>query len=186
MVYVFKYTNGVLKDQNGNTVYQASGGELVVGDRTTATGAGFVIDPKPTAVDGTKIMTRMGFTSVDADPLVNALENIGLGDTFWKAPDLTVAASTQALTSGSWYKVLDGSIVFGGVTYYAGQRFKAGSSANFTGTGTARFDVPDEHFVPDEDNFRAKAFSIVHTSRDEMAWDDVNFGPTTVSPIADR
>lgn len=152
----------------GNKQYRFENGVLIIGSAKLNT-AGNVIVPQLANTDGTALQI------VDATGGTD-LAKVGLGKYFFEAPDLTVADSTQALTSGSYYQVVSGSIVFGGTTYTAPARFKAGSSANFTGTGTAYLDFTASVFKQDEENFRAQSFPIVHLGNtDEGSWDDTTW-----------
>ena len=153
----------------GTKQYRFENGVLIIGQAKFNT-TGNVIVPQLSNTDGTALQIVNSAGSSD-------LEKVGLGTNFFEAPDLTVADSTQALTSGLYYFVTQGTIVFGGTTYTAPARFKAGSSANFTGTGTVYADLTAAYYKQDEENFRAQSFPIVHTgTTDEGSWNDSTWG----------
>lgn len=152
----------------GTTQYRFYNGVLIVGDSSLST-AGNAIAPNLSNTDGTALQIVNSAGSSD-------LNKVGLGTTFFEAPDKTVAGSTQALTSGTYYRVASGSVTFSGTVYTAPTRFKAGSSANFTGTGTVYEDLSAAYFQQDEENFRSQSFPIVHTGNtDEGSWDDTKW-----------
>lgn len=179
MLYISKFDSLELKTVGEDVAYGFENGELIVGDRTTASGAGYVIDPNLSAVDGTALVVTVPTGSTD-------LEKVGSGTFFWAAPDLLPTDNSSApLTVGSWYKVVTGPITHNSVVYNVGDRFKA-AATGFTGSGKlVRFDLPEQHYRPSEDNLRAESFKVIHTSYNETTWDPVNWTSTTVSPTAD-
>ena len=121
MRYITPFHGLCLRQKNGetgkygSTPYQFENGELVVGS-TSAGGSGNVIVPNLSATDGTALqqvypngatdLAKVGQGTLGTDAAY-ASQVQGL---FYEAPDLTVAASTQALVIGLWYKVISGSI----------------------------------------------------------------------------
>ena len=171
MRYISPNHKLVLIQKNGevgsysNTPYRFFNGELVIGSAALNT-TGNVIVPQLANTDGTALQIVNAAGSTD-------LEKVGKGVSFFEAPDKTVAGSSAALTSGTYYKVIAGTITFAGTDYTVPTRFKAGSSASFIGTGTVREDFSAAYYKQDEENYRAQSFPIVHLgSTDEGSWDE--------------
>jgi len=157
----------------GTKQYKFFNGELVVGN-TTANSAGNAIVPNLSATDGTALQILYPTASTD-------LGKVGLDALFFEAPDKTVAASTQSLDDGTYYKVIAGSIVFNGGTYITGNRFKnaTGGSVNFTSTGTVRKDLGAEYWKQDDLDERALWYPIANLGvGDEATWDPATWGAT--------
>lgn len=167
-----------------STPYQFENGVLIIGDATLDT-AGNCIVPNLAATDGTAMQTLVAGGATD-------LAKIGMGTLgtdasyagqiqgqFYQAPTKSVAGSTQGLTIGLWYKMLTGSVTHNSVVYTAPQRFKATSTANFTGTGTLHQDLDSNLWTQDELNERAEAYKLAYTlNGDEAVWNDPTFAPT--------
>lgn len=179
MQYISKYDSFPLLTVASDVAYLFDNGQLIVGDATTTSGAGFVIDPNFSAIDGTALAVTVTTGSSD-------LEKVGLNTYFWEAPDLLPTDNSNApLTVGLWYRVVTGPITHNSVVYNVGDRFKA-AATSFTGSGKiVRFDLPVEHYRPSEDNMRAEAFLFVHTAERETTWDSAAWAPVAVSPTAD-
>lgn len=97
---------------SGKAKYTFKNGVLQIGT-ATGTGAGNEIVPDLTGTDlDSKMQTP--YTSAAVDPAVNALERVGLNNTFFQAPPI-VAAGT--LASGSYYTLLSGTADLTGANY---------------------------------------------------------------------
>lgn len=193
MRYITPFHGLCLRQKNGetgkygSTPYQFENGELVVGS-TSAGGSGNVIVPNLSATDGTALQQVYPNGATDLAKVgqgtlgTNAAYASQVQGLFYEAPDLTVAGSTAGLTTGLWYKVISGTVVHNSTTYTAPTRFKAGATADFTGTGTARRDLDSNLWSQDELNERSEAYKLANTlNGDEAVWNDPTFGPTTKS-----
>lgn len=168
MRYISRYRSYAILDENNNVARQSGQelrfirGVLVVGSLTSNSGAGNAIDP-------TDLLVLDGLEGG------SGLAKNGLNTVFWEAPVRSVANSNATLVAGNWYYVISGTITFAGTTYKVGERFKAGSSAAFTGSGEVSLDVPEQYYKPEEANFRKEAAAINNYERAT----DTTYDPAT-------
>lgn len=168
--------------------YRFSGGELIVGDPAVASGAGNVIDPNLTATDGTaiQIVNSAGATDlakIGQGTLTTAVATGQVLGNFYPAPHLLVGAS-PTLTTGLWYKVINGPITHNSIVYKTGQRFKATATATFTGTnGIVARDLDANIWEMSELNQRTENYRIQSLEvGDEAIWDESTYSVTSQAP----
>lgn len=161
MRYISKNPELVLLLTNGKEAFEFKNGVLVVGDPTTATGAGNFIDPAKTYTfpeSDSTTFTLMEVFPTDlagattakiemcgqgslADPLGAP---IGLRGYFFEAPVLTGTSASVPAKKNIEYVVLTGTVTYNGVTYKVGEHFVTdGTVTATTGTGTFALIFPE-------------------------------------------
>ena len=150
-----------MKNNDGTTGYLFENGVLDLGGASIVT--------TNLQVLGTD--TEIFWAATPGSP--TAIERTGLGNTFFLANSTATGAASN--TVGEWYDVLTGPVINGGVTYVAGQRYKA-TATTTSGAGTFAVSLASEYWRQPELDERAESFRKAHLGiGDEATWDNQNW-----------